>query len=187
MNRAILNEEQRAPAAWVNLPSARWGLVRGGAEKSATGYCNPTGNIVPFHSCGSRLRGAVLAWCGWPESNVFRAAVLSIVLAMTGTPTATLLCRTWCDPSAAAASGCHHEGLATVTIVAGQDGCRNTVLSATSIVQENARRTLSPGREYALPLPRYQLAPSTVDTRLRLGVDWDRSLANQPLTPALRI
>jgi hypothetical protein len=118
---------------------------------------------------------------------VFRVAVLSVVLAMTGTPTATLLCRTWCDPDAAAASGCHHERLGTVTIVAGQDGCRNTVLSATSIVQENVRRTLSPDREYALPLSRYQLAPSTADTRHRSGADRDRSLDNQPLTTALRI
>lgn len=118
---------------------------------------------------------------------MFRVAVLSIVLAMTGTPTATLLCRTWCDPDAAATSGCYHERLATVTIVAGRDGCRNTVLSATSIVQENVRRTVPPGRAYALPLPRYQLAPSTVGSRLRPGADRDRSLDNQPLTTALRI
>ena len=118
---------------------------------------------------------------------MFRVAVLSIVLAMTGTPTATLLCRTWCDPDAAAASGCYHERLATVTIVADRDGCRNTVLSATSIVQENVRRTVSPGRAYALPLPRYQLAPSTVGSRLRPGADRDRWLDNQPLTTALRI
>ena len=118
---------------------------------------------------------------------MFRVAVLSIVLAMTGTPTATLLCRTWCDPSAAAASGCPHERLATFTIVAGQDGCRNTVLSATSIVQEAVRRTLAPDGEYAFPLSRYQLAASTVDTRHRSGADRDDSLDHQPLTTALRI
>ena len=118
---------------------------------------------------------------------MFRVAVLSIVLAITETPTATLLCRTWCDPSTAAASGCHHERLATFIIVAGQDGCRNTVLSATSIGQENVRRTRSPDREYALPLSRYQLAPSNVDTRHRAGADRERSLDYQPLTTALRI
>ena len=118
---------------------------------------------------------------------MFRVAVLSIVLAMTGTPTATLLCRTWCDPSAAAASGCPHERLATFIIVAGQHGCRNTVLSATSIVQEDVRRTLSPDREYALPLSRYELNPSTVDTRHRAGADRERSLDYRPLTTALRI
>jgi len=39
---------------------------------------------------------------------VFRAAVLSIVLALAVGQNATLLCRVWCDLQAAAASGCHH-------------------------------------------------------------------------------
>jgi hypothetical protein len=118
---------------------------------------------------------------------VFRAAVLSIVLATSGAPTAALLCRTWCDPIAAAVSGCHHERLANFTIVAGEDGCRNTVLGSASPAQENVRRNVSPGWQYTLALPRYQLTSPSAETRRHLRADRDRSLDNQPLSTALRI
>jgi hypothetical protein len=40
---------------------------------------------------------------------VLRATVLSIVFAVAVGPNAALLCRVWCDPGAATASGCHHQ------------------------------------------------------------------------------
>lgn len=41
---------------------------------------------------------------------MLRATVLSIVFTVAVGPNAALLCKVWCDPGAAAASGCHHQG-----------------------------------------------------------------------------
>lgn len=122
------------------------------------------------------------------ESNVFRVAVFSIVLAITGNPiTGALLCRTWCDPNAAAASGCHHE-LATFAIVAGEDGCRNAVLNATAFVQENVRRGVSsPYAGHAMPVPRYEVAGWTSDAAVGHAPGGSPSLEKRPLETTLRI
>ena len=122
------------------------------------------------------------------ESNVFRVAALFIVLAITGNPTVPLLCGTWCDPNAAAASGCHHEELAIFAIVAGEDGCRNAVLSATAFVQEDVRRGVSSSNgEHAISLSRYELTGSMVDATLGFEPSRQPSLEKRPLETTLRI
>lgn len=125
--------------------------------------------------------------CDAAESNVFRVAVLSIVLALTGNPTAALLCRTWCDPHAAAVSGCHHEELATFTVVAGEDGCRNAVLNAPAFVQEDMRRGVSSNEGHAIAVPRYELGGSMVNGSVGDAPSHDRLLETRPLETALRI
>jgi hypothetical protein len=122
------------------------------------------------------------------ESNVFRAAVLSIVLAITGNPNAALLCRTWCDPNAAAVSGCHHEDLVTFASVTAADGCRNAVLSATAFVQGDVRRGVSSRNGgHAIPVPRFELASSMVNASLGHEPSRDGSPEKRPLETALRI
>jgi len=121
------------------------------------------------------------------EHHVFRAAALSIVLTLAVGPSASLLCRTWCDPHAAAASGCHQEDPPGSPSAGGDDSCDHQVLSA-AFVPENVRRALSsPDWDHAIPVPRYQLAHSTIDAppRHEPGREWP--LEKRPLPTVLRI
>jgi hypothetical protein len=118
---------------------------------------------------------------------VFRLAALSIALTVAAGPSATLLCRTWCDPQAAA-TRCHEDAFTSPSVVA-DDGCDKLVLSSAAFVREDVRRrgVSSSGGEHAIPVPRYQLARLTTDESLghKPGRDW--SLEKQPLETALRI
>lgn len=118
---------------------------------------------------------------------MFRASVLSIVLTLAAGPNAALLCRTWCDPQAAAASGCHQEAPATSPSMAGDDTCDN-VLSAAAFLREDVRGGVaSQDADQAVLVPRYHLAYSAIAARpgQEPGCGW--SLDHRPLSTALRI
>ena len=122
------------------------------------------------------------------EQRVFRAIVLSIVLSVVVGPSVSLLCRTWCHQETAAASGCHHENPSTTPSVAGDESCNNVVLGAAAVLREDVRRGVSsPEANQAIPVPRYQFAPSTIDACLGFGSGRDWPLKNRPLVTALRI
>jgi hypothetical protein len=119
---------------------------------------------------------------------VSRAVFLSIALSLTVGPNVSLLCKAWCDPVAAAASGCHHrQGLTDSPNLVETDSCGDTVPGGAAFLTEDVRRTLSaPGADQAVAAPGYQLAPTTT------GVSLDRarrlpSLETRPLETALRI
>lgn len=118
---------------------------------------------------------------------MFRADVLSIVLALAMGPNAQLLCGTWCDPQAAG-GGCHDEDPVTSPSVAGDDGCDHVVLSPAAFLREGVRRGVSaPGADHDLGVLRYQLALST--PAALPGNDTARTwpLGKRPLSTALRI
>jgi len=122
------------------------------------------------------------------EHHVFRAVVLSVVLILAVGQNAALLCRAWCHPQAAAASGGHHEEPANSPSVADDDSCDHVVLSVAAFLREGVRRGVSsPDGNHAAPVPHYQLAHSTTDARLgqEPGREW--SLEERPLATALRI
>jgi hypothetical protein len=112
--------------------------------------------------------------------------VFSIVLTLAVGQDATLLCRVWCNPQAAAASGCHHEESINPPTVAG-DSC-DYVLGVGAFIREEAGRTVAaPDVAHAIVVPRYQIAQLTADAR----PDWEPGrewwLAKRPLSTALRI
>lgn len=167
----------------------------------APGFSAPGGEI-PQALLGSPLRAAKMPLI-WQllaafrmasflpprrsEHPVFRASVLSIVLALAVVPNAALVCRTWCDQKAAAASRCHHEAPTTSLSVAGDDLC-DDVLNSAVFVREDVRRGVSsPDADHAIPVPRYQLAHSTTDASPRLAPGHQGSLDTRPLSTALRI
>jgi hypothetical protein len=122
------------------------------------------------------------------EHHVLRAAVLSIVLTLAVGPNASLLCRIWCHPQADAATGCHHVDPTTSPSVAGDGSCDHVVLSAAAVFPDNVRRAVSaPDADYAILVPRYQLALSTTDTRPRPEPGREWRLENRPLLATLRI
>jgi hypothetical protein len=71
---------------------------------------------------------------------VFRAAVLSIVLIIAAGPSASLFCKAWCDPHAAAASGCQDEGTGGSTRIASFDSCQDPLEGSIALVRQEQRR-----------------------------------------------
>lgn len=116
---------------------------------------------------------------------MFRTALFSIVFSLAAGPDVSVLCRTWCDAHAPAASDCHHsDGSTGSRVVLGQD-CDDVVTTAVGVVREG----LSPaGAQQAIPVPRYQLAQLNVDANAAEAWWWRHSsLDKRPLATALRI
>jgi hypothetical protein len=116
---------------------------------------------------------------------MFRAVVFSIALTVAAGPSVALLCGTWCDRQATAASGSRHEEPATS--VAAGDSCDSMALSAAAFLREKGRRGVSaPEAGHAVLVPRYQLARSATEPNPhhKPGL-W--SLEIPPLATVLRI
>jgi hypothetical protein len=119
---------------------------------------------------------------------VFRATVLSIVLTLVAGSNASVLCRAWCDPAAAAATGCHHtDGTQSATLT-GTDECGKAVPNSAVVVKEDARRGApSSDLQQAVMVPRHHRGTSSSEAHPGddPGCTW--SLAQRPLVTALRI
>ena len=91
--------------------------------------------------------------------------------------------RTWLPQSE-----CHHKDSSATPSVAGNENCDNVVVAATAVLREDVRRDVSSqGANQAIPVPRYQLAQSTIDARSGQEPWRAWSLEKRPLTTALRI
>ena len=107
------------------------------------------------------------------------------MLAWAGTG-AGLLCMTWCHPQNAAASACHHEDASAT--VAGEESCDDAVLSAAAFLPEEVLRGVpSPIGRHAVPVPRYEVTPSTNEFRLGRELERDWPLETRSLETSLRI
>ena len=91
---------------------------------------------------------------------MFRAAAVSIVLTLAVGQNVSLLCRTWCDRQAAAAT-CLHQGPATLPRVASDDHCVGVVSNATFLKEDVRRSASSTDTQRAVLLPRFGLAAVT--------------------------
>src|SRR5688572_16688739 len=99
-----------------------------------------------------------------------------------------LLCRTWCDGHAVAASECHHKNSPSMPIVAGSENCDNVVVAATAVLREDGRRDVSSRNgNQAIPVPRYQLAQLTIGAGPGREPWRESSFEKRPLSTALRI
>jgi hypothetical protein len=134
-----------------------------------------------------RRSGASLA-LGQIGGRILKPAVLIVAWTLAFGPTASLLCRTWCDPHAAAASGCHHGAESTDPIMAGADGCAGLMVSGTVFLPEKGHRDRSAAdAPPATLVPRYQAGEPAAADRLRRerGRKW--YLERPPLSTPLRI
>jgi hypothetical protein len=94
------------------------------------------------------------------ELQVFRAAVLSIVLTLAVGQNAALLCSVWCHPPEAAANACEHQHQAPSPGVTANDSCTPLVAEATAFVREDVRRGASaPAAQYGAAPAWFQFAP----------------------------
>ena len=71
---------------------------------------------------------------------MFRAAVLSIVLALVATPQVPLLCAVWCHSEASAAGPCEHPDTGSALSVTANDSCPDIAAASTAFVREDVRR-----------------------------------------------
>jgi hypothetical protein len=119
---------------------------------------------------------------------VIRLAVLSIVLTLAAGQNAALLCKVWCDPHKAPATGCHQQHAPTSLSVTGVDHCNDVVLSVAAFVREDVRPLVSaPDGQHALVARRFQFGPSLTGTRSGNTPGQDRLLEKRLLLTALRI
>jgi hypothetical protein len=110
------------------------------------------------------------------------------VLALAGGPNAGLLCRAWCDPHAAAASGCHEDSSSTSPTLSDTGSCDDVMLVTAAAIREDVRRAPSPiDAQQAIQVPRFLLAPSTTDSHNVRKPREEWPLEKRPLSPALRI
>lgn len=118
---------------------------------------------------------------------MLRAAVASIVLTLAVGQNAALLCQAWCDPHAAAATGCHHDG-ATSPRLTGGDHCTDCTFGITAFVREDARRGASaPDAPHAIAVTGFRFAPPPTDIRSCHDRGQQSLLAARPLVIALRV
>jgi hypothetical protein len=117
------------------------------------------------------------------EHHVFRAAFVSIVLALAIGQNANLLCKVWCAGSAE----CFHHDSSSSPIVSADDTCRSAVLEAVACVREDVRRIAAASDQNAIVVRRFRLVSSL--TGLRAGWESGRRLPldERPLGLGLRI
>ena len=117
---------------------------------------------------------------------MFRPFLLSIVFSLVVGQDLALLCRTWCDGHAVAASECHHTNSSRMPTLAGSENC--VVAVATAVLREDARRDVSSRNpNQAIPVPRYQHAQLTIGAGPGQEPWREWSLEKRPLSTALRI
>lgn len=118
---------------------------------------------------------------------MFRVTLGSIVLTLAVGQDAALLCRVWCDPQSAAASGCHNGAAIDSPSVTGDNGCDQVVRVGPFLREEGKRSAAAPDASHAIVVTRSQIAQLTTDGR----ADWEPrrewSLARRPLSTALRL
>jgi hypothetical protein len=121
---------------------------------------------------------------------VFRTTALWIVMTLAAGQNAALLCSTWCDAHAPAASACHHPDPTPSTNVGADDDCCKAVLSTstTTFLLEDVRLGVSRADSaYAIPAVGYLPAHSTIDAGPGQSSGRDWSLEQRPLPTALRL
>lgn len=119
---------------------------------------------------------------------MFRAAVLSIVLAVGAGPNASLLCPVWCHPDAATAGTCEHQDRTSTPRVTANDCCADIAAPSTALVREDVRRgAADPAAQQALLVARFQFAPPPSHPASARESGQRSPLETRPLVLALRI
>ena len=119
---------------------------------------------------------------------MFRTALFSIVFSLAIGQNASLLCKVWCDPGAAAASGCHHARCPTDSPKLIGDDCDANTRGGDAFLKEEGRRSVSAtDGGHAIAAPHYQFALGTAGARADRAPWRSPPLETRPLDIALRI
>jgi len=121
------------------------------------------------------------------EDRVFRAAVMSIALALAVGQDVSLLCGTWCRDAAPAADGCDHPKPAPSSEITENAGCDTVVLEATFIKEDLRRDTPPTNPQHAATVYCYQFVPVKTGDHPDQEAMRLRSRDNGPLNISLRL
>jgi hypothetical protein len=120
--------------------------------------------------------------------DVFRAAVLSIVLTLAVGPNASLLCAVWCHPDAASTGSCEHPDPTSTPSVNAKDGCPDIAAGTSALVREEMRRGVSASDgQHAVVVPPFQFVPPPTPPEFGREPGQHPPLEARPLVLALRI
>ena len=134
-----------------------------------------------FADPGSRLASARVS------IDVFRAAVLSIVLTLAAGPNATLLCAVLCHPEATAGP-CEHRDPTGIPSITSNGSCPDIATAQTAFVREDVRRTVSSsGGQAAAVVQPFQYLPPPKSSMFVRETGQHPPLEARPLILALRI
>jgi hypothetical protein len=124
-----------------------------------------------------------------PSVNVFRGAVLSIVLLLAVGQDAVLLCRIWCDThTTLTTAGCQHQGSIFPLSVRAADNCNTVAVAPMTFVREDVRRgTSAPSAQDAVFVSWMRFVPPAAGAGPRLEQGRQSPLEARPLTIALRL
>ena len=118
---------------------------------------------------------------------MFRAAVLSIVLALAVGPHGSL-CAVWCHPETATTGACEHQDPTSSPRVSGDDSCSDIAAGLTAFVREDVRRGVSASDvQHAVVVPPFQSVPPSTPSALGREPGQPPFLKARPLVLALRI
>lgn len=117
---------------------------------------------------------------------MFRAAVVSIVMALAAGSNASLLCSMWCHEAEAA--GCEHRETSGGQTIAATDVCPMSGGTSTAYVREDVRSgSLTPQAEHARNVTPFDSGPPPVDAVSVSFTGPCPSRAAKPLVLSLRI
>jgi hypothetical protein len=120
--------------------------------------------------------------------QVFRAALLSIVLTLAVGPTASLLCVVLCHPHAVSAASCEHRDPNSTPSVAAKDDCPDIAAGTAALVREEVRRGVSTSDgQHAVVVPPFRFTSPPSSSAFGREPGQHPPLGARPLVLALRI
>ena len=118
-----------------------------------------------------------------PSSDVFRAALLSIVLTLAAGQDAALLCSVWCHSGGGMAGACEHQ----MPGVLANDDCAVNVNPVIFVREDGGRSVSAPDVAGAIAVARFAFTPPTAGTLSVYEPNSRLLLELRPLVLALRI
>jgi hypothetical protein len=124
---------------------------------------------------------------GFMSINVFRAAILSIVLTLGAGPNTALLCKAWCHTGEGTGNVCEYQMQTASPMVTTDEDCKEAIVGAMAFVREEGQRISAHDVQSAAVVQRFTFTPSVPQTRSGYHPGSRLLLETRPLVLALRI
>ena len=121
------------------------------------------------------------------SSNVFRAALLSLVLTLALGQNVALLCGTWCHSGAGMVGACEHQTQATTPSVVANDDCAVNANPVVFVREDGRRSASAPDVARAVAVAGFAFTPPAAGTLSGYEPNGRLLLELRPLVLALRI
>ena len=141
-----------------------------------------------FHDVRGRRQWRGSCLLALTSIDVFRAALISIVLTMTLGQNVALLCRVWCHPQQSVNSACEHQVQTTSPSVTANESCSGVAAELALFVREDGRQTASASdSQQSVAVARFLLVRPPSFSARALESSQAATVEGPPLVLALRI